>query len=191
MPVKFIGASPDGRHAFVTLANVLNSDLQPIVSSYFCKLNARHITLDWAWKSYETGQSLAVIDCGRYVDEATYDQCLNFVGDIRYIKGDHNALPSCKDLVYDFTEYTDNDVCLGFTKRKDFRKEERKNGALIVMRGSRQPTHRLMGRSDDQFCVSSSMRNRRWLHLFGGGLFTLQRRFFWVGGRFLMATHFL
>ena len=59
---------------------------------------------------------------------ATYDQCLHFVSDIRYIKGDHNALPSCKDLVYDFTEYTDNDVCLGFTKRKDFRKEEKKRG---------------------------------------------------------------
>ena len=126
LPVKFIGATPDGRHAFVTLANVSNSDLKPLASSYFCKLNTGHITLDWA--VHETGQSHVVIDCGRYVNDATYDQCLNFVNDIRYNKGDHNALPSCKDLVYDFTNYSDTDVCLGYARRKDFRKEEKKRG---------------------------------------------------------------
>jgi hypothetical protein len=85
-----------------------------------------HITLDWA--SHESEQPHVVVECGQYVDEATYEQCLNFINNPRYVNGDHKSLRSCEDLVFDFTEYTDKDVCLGYTKRIDFRHEEQKRG---------------------------------------------------------------
>ena len=126
LPVKFVGATADGRWAFLTLANVPHADLQPLASSYFCRLDFGHITLDWA--SHESDQPHVVVDCGKYVDEATYAQCLNFIRNPRYVSGDHNALRSCEGLVLDFTEYTDKDVCLGYSRRMDFRHEEQKRG---------------------------------------------------------------
>ena len=126
LPVKFVGGTADGRWAFLTLANVPHLDLQPLASSYFCRLDSGHITLDWA--SHESDQPHIVVDCGQYVDEATYEHCLNFVRNPRYMNGDHNSLRSCEDLVFNFTEYTDKDVCLGYTRRMDFRHEEQKRG---------------------------------------------------------------
>ena len=126
LPVKFVGGTADGRWAFLTLANVAYADLQPLASSYFCRVDSGHITLDWA--SHESDQPHVVLDCGQYVDEATYEHCLNFVRNPRYVNGDHKSLRSCEDLVFDFTEYTDKDVCLGYTKRIDFRHEEQKRG---------------------------------------------------------------
>ena len=106
--------------------NEQHVDLQPLASSYFCRLDPGHITLDWA--SHESDQPHVVVDCGQYVDEATYEQCLSFIHNPRYVNGDHKSLRSCEDLVFDFTEYTDKDVCLGYTKRIDFRHEEQKRG---------------------------------------------------------------
>ena len=126
LPVKFVGGTADGRWAFLTLANVPHVDLQPLASSYFCRLDPGHITLDWA--SHESEQPHVVVECGQYVDEATYEQCLNFINNPRYVNGDHKSLRSCEDLVFDFTEYTDKDVCLGYTRRIDFRHEEQKRG---------------------------------------------------------------
>ncbi len=126
LPVKFVGATANGQWVFLTLAHVPHVDLQTLASSYFCRLDSGHITLDWA--SHESEQPHVVVECGQYVDEATYEQCLSFINNPRYVNGDHKSLRSCEDLVFDFTEYTDKDVCLGYTKRIDFRYEEQKRG---------------------------------------------------------------
>jgi len=126
LPVKYVGATSDGRRAFLTLANILETDLQPLASSLFCELDKMNLSLDWA--HIETGMSHVVIECALGYGEATYDQCVEFVQNPRYVDGAHNAMAVCRDLVFDFTQYTDKDVCLGFVGRKDFVHEEKRRG---------------------------------------------------------------
>ena len=126
LPVKYVGATADGRRAFLTLANILETDLQPLASSLFCELDKMNLSLDWA--HIETGMSHVVMECALGYGEATYDQCVEFVQSPRYVDGAHNAMAVCRDLVFDFTQYTDKDVCLGFVGRKDFVHEEKRRG---------------------------------------------------------------
>ena len=127
MPVKFIGADGEGSKIFLTFAVNQRDDMEALANRYFCGLDDRHITLNWA--SHLTSKSHLVIRCGRnYNSDVPYEECIRFISEPRYRDGSHNALAGCEDLVFDFTTYTDKDVCLGFTKRKDFRDEEHKRG---------------------------------------------------------------
>lgn len=127
MPVKFVGADSEGSKIFLTFAASQTDDVEALANRYFCDSDDNHLTLNWA--SHDTGKLHLVIRCGRnYGSDVPYEECLKFISDPRYKDGSHNALAGCEDLVFDFTTYTDKDVCLGFTKRKDFRDEESKRG---------------------------------------------------------------
>ncbi len=128
MPVKFVGTGyVFGPYAFLTLLANETDQVDVLASRYHCDVWDDHITLDWA--SHETGKLHVLFECGANSGrDVPYAECLSFINDPHYEDGSHNALAGCKDLVFDFTTYTDKDVCLGFTKRKDFRDEERKRG---------------------------------------------------------------
>ena len=127
MPVKFVGAKSYEDYVYLTLAKNTEVDVEAIAYRYFCDVTPYHLTLDFAF--IETGKRHVVIECSPYSSYAPpYQYCIDFVNEDRYVPGSLNAIEGCKDLVYDFTTYTDKDVCLGFTKRKDFREEERKRG---------------------------------------------------------------
>ncbi len=127
MPVKFVGMEPYENYVYLTLANDREVDLEAIAYSYFCDVDPYHLSLDFAF--HETGKRHVVIECSPNSSHAApYQYCIDFVNENRYEPGSVNAIEGCKDLVFDFTTYTDKDVCLGFTKRKDFRDEERKRG---------------------------------------------------------------
>ena len=126
MPVKFVGTGYfQGSYTFLVLMANETDQLEALASRYFCDMDDDHLTLDWA--SHETGKLHVLFDCGPHSGrDVPYAECLRFISDPQYKDGSHNALAGCKDLVFDFTAYTDKDVCLGFTNRKDFRDEERK-----------------------------------------------------------------
>ena len=127
MPVKFVGVEPYENYVYLTLANDREVDVEAIAYRYFCDVTPYHLTLDFAF--HETGKRHVVIECSPNSSYAApYQYCIDFVNEDRYVLGSLNAIEGCKDLVFDFTTYTDKDVCLGFTKRKDFHEEERKRG---------------------------------------------------------------
>ena len=128
MPVKFVGTGYVlGPYAFLTLMANETDQVEALANRYFCKVWDDHITLDWA--SHETGKLHVLFMCGANSGrDVSYAECLSFISDPQYEDGSHNALAGCEDLIFDFTTYTDKDVCLGFTERKDFRDEERKRG---------------------------------------------------------------
>ena len=127
MPVKFVGMEPYENYVYLTLANDREVDVEAIAYRYFCYVDPYHLSLDFAF--IETGKRHVVIECSPHSSYAVpYQYCIDFVNEDRYVPGSLNAIEGCKDLVFDFTTYTDKDVCLGFTKRKDFRDEERKRG---------------------------------------------------------------
>ena len=120
MPVKFVGMEPYENYVYLTLANDREVDVEAIAYRYFCDVDPYHLSLDFAF--HETGKRHVVIECSRHSSYAApYQYCIDFVNEDRYVPGSVNAIEGCKDLVFDFTTYTDKDVCLGFTKRKDFR----------------------------------------------------------------------
>ena len=127
MQVKFVGATRHEEYVYLTLAKNTEVDVEAIAYRYFCDVSPHHLSLDFAF--HETGKRHVVIECSPHSSYAApYQYCIDFVNEDRYVPGSHNAIEGCKDLVFDFTTYTDKDVCLGFTKRKDFRDEERKRG---------------------------------------------------------------
>ena len=127
MQVKFVGAKRHEEYVYLTLAKNTEVDVEAIAYRYFCDVSPHHLSLDFAF--HETGKRHVVIECSPHSSHAApYQYCIDFVNEDRYVLGSVNAIEGCKDLIFDFTTYTDKDVCLGFTKRKDFRDEERKRG---------------------------------------------------------------
>ena len=127
MQVKFVGAKRHEEYVYLTLAKNTEVDVEAIAYRYFCDVSPHHLSLDFAF--HETGERHVVIECSPHSSYAApYQYCIDFVNEDRYVPGSLNAIEGCKDLVFDFTTYTDKDVCLGFTKRKDFRDEESKRG---------------------------------------------------------------
>ena len=127
MQVKFVGATRHEEYVYLTLAKNTEVDVETIAYRYFCDVSPHHLSLDFAF--HETGKRHVVIECSPHSSHAVpYQYCIDFVNGGRYVLGSVNAIEGCKDLIFDFTTYTDKDVCLGFTKRKDFRDEERKRG---------------------------------------------------------------
>ena len=127
MQVKFVGAKRREEYVYLTLAKNTEVDVEAIAYRYFCDVSPHHLSLDFAF--HETGKRHVVIECSPHSSHAApYQYCIDFVNEDRYVLGSVNAIEGCKDLIFDFTTYTDKDVCLGFTKRKDFRDEERKRG---------------------------------------------------------------
>lgn len=127
MQVKFVGAKRHEEYVYLTLAKNTEVDVEAIAYRYFCDVRPHHLSLDFAF--HETGKRHVVIECSPHSSHAApYQYCVDFVNEDRYVPGSHKAIEGCKGLVFDFTTYTDKDVCLGFTKRKDFREEERKRG---------------------------------------------------------------
>ena len=127
MQVKFVGAKRHEEYVYLTLAKNTEVDVEAIAYRYFCDVSPHHLSLDFALN--ETGKRHVVIECSPHSSHAApYQYCIDFVNEDRYVLGSVNAIEGCKDLIFDFTTYTDKDVCLGFTKRKDFRDEERKRG---------------------------------------------------------------
>ena len=61
--------------------------------------------------------------------------------------GSLNAIEGYKDLVFDFTTYTDKDVCLGLPNEKIFRMKGA-SVVLIVMLGLRLTSRGVDGRND-------------------------------------------
>ena len=124
MPVKFVGMEPYENYVYLTLANDREVDVEAIAYRYFCDVDPYHLSLDFAF--HETGKRHVVIECSPHSSYAApYEYCIDFVNEDRYVPGSLNAIEGCKDLVFDFTTYTDKDVCLGYTRRKDFRKEKK------------------------------------------------------------------
>jgi len=127
MQVKFVGATRHEEYVYLTLAKNTEVDVEAIAYRYFCDVSPHHLSLDFAF--HETGKRHVVIECSPHSSQAApYQYCIDFVNEDRHVLGSVNAIEGCKDLIFDFTTYTDKDVCLGFTKRKDFRDEERKRG---------------------------------------------------------------
>ena len=127
MQVKFVGAKRREEYVYLTLAKNTEVDVEAIAYRYFCDVSPHHLSLDFAF--HETGKGHVVIECSPHSSHAApYQYCIDFVNEDRYVPGSQKAIEGCKGLVFDFTTYTDKDVCLGLTKRKDFRDEERKRG---------------------------------------------------------------
>ena len=127
LPVKFVLIDEQGDVFALTLVEQSKALTEKLASQYICDINDSHITLDWA--NYNSDFSHTTLHCGRSSGYSRpYIDCVNFVQSPEYDEGSHNALKGCRDLVYDFTKYSDDDVCLGYVKREDFRHEERLRG---------------------------------------------------------------